>query len=438
MRTTALLLLTTLLAGVLRAETVVTGVGRAPGEERTAREQALGDALRDAVRKGAGLDLVSATKVGEYALEYDRVFATAFGYVRDYKVLSSGLDEVGDYVVTIRATVGKGAPDVEDRLLVRRIIRLKGAPRLAIRGEETLNGVAVSAPAGTSVLAARAVDLGFRVISGDIGAEAQVRRAAREDLLGDGRTAALRRAGASAAADMLIRVRTAAEVGAPEAVYGGRLRPASLNLDLMACRTDSAEILVRRSPPAVKLTSSGASPEAALADALKRHLAEGAADAFLRGLLVRWVTELDLGTLIRIEIRGVGRERWRAVSASLRDSPGVTSVWERDFDARHLSLLDVESRMTAERLADRVGALLGTAFRADKVTSAYLAFIRDAVGSAAQPAPPPVPVDGREAAASPGRTGPPTETRMPPWILAGLALSGLVLAGLGGAFLARR
>ena len=420
------------------AETVVTGIGRAPGDEATAREQALTEALRDAVRKGAGVDLVSATKVTDYVLEYDRVFATAFGYVRDYKVISSGLDEVGDYVVTISATVGKGTPDVRDRLLVRQIIRLKGSPRLAIAGEESLNGASVSAPAGASVLAARATDLGFRVISTDVANSALERRAARETLLGDRATATLRRARATAGADMLIRVRTAVEVGAPESVYGASLRPVSLNLDLSATRADSAEVLVRQSPPAVKLTSSGSTPEAALADALKTHLAAGAADAFFRALLARWVTELDLGTLIRIEVRGISRKDWRALTASLRTSQGITSVWERDFDARHLSLMDVESRLNAEQLADRIGGILGTHFRVDKVTAAYASFIpgtgvsvSDQSSASTSPDTGAVP----SSAAVPGGKCP---GPMPIWIIVLVAVTGLALAAVGGALFASR
>jgi hypothetical protein len=412
-----------LLALAMSAEVVVTGVGRAPGDERTAREQALTEALRDAVRQGAGVDLVSATKVSNYVLEYDRVFATAFGYVRDYKVLESGLDEVGDYVVKVSATVGKGAPDVEDRLLVRQIIRLKGAPRLAVVGEEKLNGARGQAPAGASALAARAVELGFRVVATEVADTARERRAAREDLLGDSSTAALRRAGATAGADLLVTVRTSVEVGKAENVYGSALRSVSLNLDLAVARTDSAETLVRLSPPAVKLTSSGSTPEAALADALKAHFANGAADAFLRTLLVRWVTELDLGALVRLEIRGIDRDGWRGLVGALRDSPGIGSLWERDFDARHLSLVDVESRLTSEQLADRVEQALGGAFQADKVTMAALSFV-------------PVVASAEPDAPSLGDEEPVGGSRR--WRVAALVVAGLLLAVVGGALFARR
>ena len=83
----------------------MTGIGRAPGDRANAREQALTDALRDAVRKGAGIDLISSTNVSDFALEYDRVFAAAFGHVKDYKVVDQYLDEAELYVVNCLATV---------------------------------------------------------------------------------------------------------------------------------------------------------------------------------------------------------------------------------------------------------------------------------------------------------------------------------------------
>jgi hypothetical protein len=78
------------LGGQIQAATV-EAEGRAPGDMKTAREQALADALREAVRVGTGVDVLSSTGVSDFTLDYDRILSSAFGHVKSYKVISSGL-----------------------------------------------------------------------------------------------------------------------------------------------------------------------------------------------------------------------------------------------------------------------------------------------------------------------------------------------------------
>lgn len=53
------------------AATEVEAEGRAAGDQRTAREQALADALREAVRVGVGVDVLSSSGVSDFTLGYD-------------------------------------------------------------------------------------------------------------------------------------------------------------------------------------------------------------------------------------------------------------------------------------------------------------------------------------------------------------------------------
>ena len=66
------------------AEGEVEAVGRGSGNPDTARELALADALRNAVRQGAGVDILSESKVQNFQMEYDRVMTSSFGYVEDF------------------------------------------------------------------------------------------------------------------------------------------------------------------------------------------------------------------------------------------------------------------------------------------------------------------------------------------------------------------
>ena len=63
----------------------VEAEGRAPGDQKTAREQALADALREAVRKGTGVNVLASTGVANFALDFDRIMSSASGHVTESK-----------------------------------------------------------------------------------------------------------------------------------------------------------------------------------------------------------------------------------------------------------------------------------------------------------------------------------------------------------------
>ena len=79
----------------------VTATGSATGDPALAREQALADALRDAVRQGVGVDLISETKVENFKTEYDRVMTSSFGYVEEHQILEQKYSD-GVYTVKLK------------------------------------------------------------------------------------------------------------------------------------------------------------------------------------------------------------------------------------------------------------------------------------------------------------------------------------------------
>ncbi len=318
------------------AQTVVTGTGRGPGDEAACREIALTEALRDAVRRGAGVEVAGLSRMSDYALDFDQVLATAVGLVRDYRVLEAGYDQVGDYVVKLQATVVPGTPEKNQRALIRTLIRLKGAPRLVVTVRETVNDQPRQQPAAAGPLAAHALELGFQVADAGPG---------MENARGN-------------TPDLLLRADIAAAVGAGAPVYGQSLREVSFSLDLAALRPDSGETVARFAPPGQRATSSAPTDAGAMAEALRRTLAEGVTDAFFRQILARWVVELDLGQLVRVEAVGLDRADLDALAGKLRSSQGINGVFVRSFNPAG-GLLDVESRLATGALCERLEKLAG-------------------------------------------------------------------------------
>ncbi len=104
----------------------VEAEGRAAGDQPNAREQALSDALREAVRLGVGVDVLSTSGVKNFQLDFDRILTAAFGHVKTYKVLQSGIAKDAFYHVKVRAQVEPGAPGAKNTLALRQLVLLRG------------------------------------------------------------------------------------------------------------------------------------------------------------------------------------------------------------------------------------------------------------------------------------------------------------------------
>lgn len=119
-------------------EQQVTVEGRAPlvsGSTASARDAALGDAMRHAVEQVVGTLVDSRTLVENFVTVRDRIYSASDGYVSRYDVLAEGVEADGQtYHVRILATVRRGR--VKDDLASYRILQVKtGRKRVMVVGE---------------------------------------------------------------------------------------------------------------------------------------------------------------------------------------------------------------------------------------------------------------------------------------------------------------
>ena len=407
----AVLLLVSLLAA--GADMEVTAVGRAPGDTGNARERALSDALRDAVRQGAGVDLISATKVTNFELEFDRVFAHAFGFVRNYRVVKQYVDEAGLYTVEIEATVGKGVPGRDDKLALMQTVRLKGSPRVGITVAGVIADVGPAAPLAQGLFKELALETQLQVVDAATVKDATDRRARRDELLGDQRAAELRRADISSRVEFLIDATVSGSYVGEESLFGVPTRRFSVGIDLSAAWADTGEAIAQVTVPSRDLNSTKGDAKQAARDCLQRVLRgdprggdpDRSVLTLLHRILARWITELDLGARIQIELKQIGREEFDGLLAALRETEGIGWAWAREFDGRLISLIEVESRLDADQLKDEVLRHIGVQFESDRVRPRFLQFVRKEAPQLRIPQTPPVET---QPAASDGRTGPVT------------------------------
>lgn len=364
------------------ADATVVGTGRADATLANAREQALTDAMRDAVRRGAGVDLLSTTKVTDFALDYDRVFASAFGYVKEYSVISQEVDNGGFYTVRIKAVVGPGQPGRDDVLALKTIVAQKGSPRVLIETGGDITGTFQSPKIVEGVLKELALKTQMQIVNAKSLKRARGRRARRDALVGDVQSAKMRDAGILGDCDFLIEADVQGNYAGKETVYDIPTHKVALGAELSASWPDTSETIAQVSIPSTSVNSQMASPQQAIRESLQRLLMgrlpvsrQKNALTLFRRIMAAWITELDLGAKVQLEFKNLDKTSLDRLVKALKETRGIGSVSVREFDSRAFSIIEVESRLDANALKDVIGRETGGMYEIDRFSKNFLQFL---------------------------------------------------------------
>jgi hypothetical protein len=367
----------------------VEAEGRAPGDMKTAREQALADALREAVRVGTGVDVLSTTGVSDFTLDYDRILSSAFGHVKSYKVISSKLGADQIYTVKVKAEVEKGAPDAKNTLALRQIVLLKGSPRVSINVQEQIDGAPAPTKYAQGIMEQTARELQFSLVDVGTASGQESKMAARDAILGNDKNAKLRSAGISQKSDFLIEGNIVARYVGKQSFYGSLPQHVfSVGGELRAIRPETGEVVaVTALPGTENVESELDSKEMAARDVIQKVLStagknQGTPPLFNK-ILARWVTETDLGAMKRLEFSGISSDDFQKIQTDFADTEKISAVWPREFDSQGLSVIDVETRLDNMGLGQEITKATAGRMKLDRSTENLLAF--NASGSKSVP-----------------------------------------------------
>ncbi|MDO4954397.1 MAG: hypothetical protein Q4E43_04590 [Akkermansia sp.] len=378
---------------------MVEAVGRAAGDGPSAREIALSDALREAVREGAGVDIVSESQVKDFALEFDRTFTKARGYVRKYEVVSAGITADGFYTVKIKADVDNKPLSSDDTMTFQMMAREYGAPRLSIDLKEQISGVNGSNVA-SDWLKNTAVRCGLKVVDLDRSQGNRGAMGRRAEILGRGQEAAMRGAGVVSSCDYLVEGEIVGDKGESKSYYGSApVYNYSMGLNVRVTDAATGNVMLTETPPSrdVRIPSSKVEGDTAAARDAVRQLLEGSprtagSDAgwtLIRRIFAHWATEKDLGALFKMEFTEMDLAISEQLKNSLAEQQGLGAVWVRSVDPAGVSVVECESRIDALALA-RVIEKAVPGFKLDRSDNRYLSFRKGAAGAAAATAAQPV------------------------------------------------
>ena len=378
-------------SGLLAQGAEVEAEGKAAGDLPHAREEALADALREAVRVGAGVDILSTTSVKDFNLDFDRVLSAAFGHVKNYKVTGSSLGKDGIYRIKVKADVGAGTPGMSETLALRQIVQLKQSPRVAFKIEEHIEGIPEGKGYAVGWFEQSAQKMQLQVVDAGAVGGAEAKRAARDELTGNSSGAAFRRAGVAQKVDFVIEGKINGRYAGTEALFGALPEHCfELGAELRAIRPDSGEVVASVVVPASEKYRSGLqTKEMAAREVLYKSLDGGKGTqggmALFSKLFARWMVEVDCGAIKQVEFEKISSSDFQKVQAGLRSTDKVSAVWEREFDSKAVSHIDVETRLSAADLGAEIQKLAGSALELDRATDSYLQFTTKARESGSPP-----------------------------------------------------
>jgi hypothetical protein len=374
-------------SGLLTHAAEVEAEGKAAGDLPNAREEALADALREAVRIGTGVDVLSTTSVKDFHLEFDRVLSAAFGHVKHYKVTGSSLGRDGIYRIKVKADVSAGTPGMNDVLAIKQIVLLKQSPRVAFKIEEHIDGIPDGKGYAFGWFEQTAQKMQLQVVDPDAAGGAESRRAARDELTGNNAGSKFRRAGIAQKIDFVIQAKINGRYAGTESLFGALPEHCfELGAELRAVRPDNGDVIASVVVPASDKYRSGLqTKEMAAREVLYKALDGGKGTqggmALFSKLFARWIVEVDCGAIKQVEFEKISAADFRKIQSGLKTTDKVTAVWEREFDSKAGSHIDVETRLSATDLGAEIQKLAGNALELDRSTESYLQFTTKANGN---------------------------------------------------------
>ena len=129
------------------------------------QEAARNDALRQALEKGAGVEISSRSHVENFELIRDTIYSRADGIVTDYKIVHEGEAAGGMYLCSIVAKVRKGAV-ASAWGEVQNVLDQIGRPGIAVYILERIDGVVQDSSILESQIENRLLKVGFDVYAG--------------------------------------------------------------------------------------------------------------------------------------------------------------------------------------------------------------------------------------------------------------------------------
>lgn len=229
----------------------------------------------------------------------------------------------------------------------------------------------------------------MQVVKRDAVASRDDREASRAALLGDDFDAKVKKAGITSVCDFKIVAKISGRVGSMRQPFPGvNVRNTAISVDLQAIWPDTGQVVATYSMPTVYFKGeSNMQLPYDMPEELVRHYLNGILTGSIKEfdknngyrlfqrIIAKWITELDLGAHIQLEIKKIDSKELDKLIAGLKKTPKVSCVWRREFDRRLYSVVELETRLDTRQIEDVVNKLIGDKYVIDTATKHRLRLI---------------------------------------------------------------
>lgn len=310
------------------------------------KEDALRDAQRKAVEKGAGTFIYSQSQTKDFALVNDTILARAAGFVQKYEVKKSRSLDDGTVELTIEAIVSiKGIEDTWG--VVQNLLTQMGRPKIMVFVSEKIGTEVVENSTVGTKIEEVLLKSGFLLVNKE-----QLKDIDKKDMA------------AAVAEDKPDKVQAIAKRFGAQIFISGSANAARGNDSViggvgLATYEGEANIRVYRSDTAQLMSSVAGVPERGVQrvprSAAKQALDKEAVQVALRvqgDILQFWSDILEGRGEVQLHIEGVTFKQYSDLKKALKEVPAVKDV-KAEF---HNSIAEcsIQSELNAEKLAEKL------------------------------------------------------------------------------------
>ena len=320
---------------------MVTAVGQAEGTGFYAKEKSTENALRNAVEKGFGVYIDSATLIENAELISDDLVTETRGFVKYYEILEQS-EQDGIFTTRLKAEVA--LEKIWESEPLNLLLKRMGAPRFIIIASEVHEGSPVSRSYALQEVTELLVTKGFTLAN-----TADVTDMSMNQInaaLTNARVAA--EIGKRNNAEIIVLVNASSVFDSHRESYGTRFKLYNGHCEVKAVQLDSGKVIA-----ATTKTRKGGSIKNAIMLAAKEN-----ANQLVKQLLTSRTKKLNKGRSIQVTISNVSLSELGKIVERIRSVNGVSHVLQRNF-SNSSGQLEIKSKHKASYLADSIEKLPG-------------------------------------------------------------------------------
>lgn len=337
-------------------EVIVRGVGAIIGGDLAkARDDALDNALRNAVEQVIGTMVQSEVLVKNYQLVEDNIYRQTRGYVQSYQIINEARQGDNILELTVKAVVRKGVLK-NDLEAIGLLMARKGKPRvMVIVNEKNMGnpywGWSVDMNTSENAIMSELMDKGFPFVDRDVAMQKVKKDAVLAAINGD--VSAARSIATQTGAEVLIlgKAFSKAASGGPAVLRQAGMVSCQATINLRAVRADDGSVLAT----AMKQAAAAHVDQLTGGTLALERAAKMAADELADKIVARWQKEVSSGTTVNLRLMGV--ETFSDLIKFKNLLPvivrGVQRVYQRDF-TNHTAVLELEVKGSANKVAEEL------------------------------------------------------------------------------------